>query len=293
MMLSTPPTTPVGITSIIADVTPKQLDSYAKLIYEKIGVTISPQKTTLLSNRLRRRLRATGLATYDDYYNLLKKAAASDPEWDLFLQEVTTHETYLFRDQAHWDWLRDKFVPEIVAEQKAGNRQPQLRVWSAACSTGDEATTIACCLADRLPATPAWHVEIVGTDVGAGAVAQAKQGAFSERAMRLVPTAYRQRFFEKGTAGAGASLKAPYREMLKFSTHNLLEPLKEKAFDLVVLKNVLIYFDAASKKRVLTQIKRVLRPGGYLITGAAEGVSDLVGDFESTQGWLHRWPNGK
>ena len=167
MMLSTPPTSPIGITSIIADVTPKQLDSYAKLIYEKIGVTISPQKTTLLSNRLRRRLRATGLATYDDYYNLLKKAAESDPEWDLFLQEVTTHETYLFRDQAHWDWLRDKFVPEIVAEQKAGHRQAQLRVWSAACSTGDEATTIACCLADRLPTTPGMAVEIVGTDVGA------------------------------------------------------------------------------------------------------------------------------
>jgi chemotaxis protein methyltransferase CheR len=276
----------------VADVTPKQLESYAKLIYEKIGVTISPQKTTLLSNRLRRRLRATGLATYDEYYKLLKNAAASDPEWEAFLQEVTTHETYLFRDQIHWDWLRDKFVPEIVAEQKAGKRQAKLRVWSAACSTGDEATTIACCLADRLPAMPAWQVEILGTDVGAGAVAQAQQAAFSERAMRLVPKTYRQRFFDKGTDGACASLKAPYRKMLQFKTHNLLEPLAEQPFDLVVLKNVLIYFDAASKKRVLAQIKRVLRPGGYLITGAAEGVSDLVGEFETTSGWLHRWPGG-
>ncbi len=292
-MLSTPVTPAVGSASTIVDVTPKQLDGYAKLIYEKIGVTISPQKTTLLSNRLRRRLRATGLATYDDYYKLLKNAVASDPEWEAFLQEVTTHETYLFRDQIHWDWLRDKFVPEIVAEHKAGKRQAKLRVWSAACSTGDEATTIACCLADRLPAMPTWQVEIVGTDVGAGAVAQAQQGAFSERAMRLVPKAYRQRFFDKGTGGACASLKADYRKLLKFKPHNLLEPLAEQPFDLVVLKNVLIYFDAASKKRVLTQIKRVLRPGGYLITGAAEGVSDLVGEFESTQGWLHRWPGGK
>lgn len=292
-MLSPTATTPPSALPTIVDVTPKQLESYAKLIYEKIGVTISPQKTTLLSNRLRRRLRATGLATYDDYFNLLKNAPASDPEWEAFLQEVTTHETYLFRDQIHWDWLRDKFVPEIVGEQKAGKRRAGLRVWSAACSTGDEATTIACCLVDRLPTMPAWQVEILGTDVGAGAVAQAQQGAFSERAMRLVPKAYRQRFFDKGVDGACASLKAPYRKVLKFKTHNLLDPLAEQPFDLVVLKNVLIYFDSASKKRVLTQIKRVLRPGGYLITGAAEGVSDLVGEFESTQGWLHRWPGGK
>ena len=292
-MLSTPPAPAVGFASTVVDVTPKQLDNYAKLIYEKIGVTISPQKTTLLSNRLRRRLRATGLESYDEYYKLLKNAPASDPEWEAFLQEVTTHETYLFRDQIHWDWLRDKFVPEVVAEQKAGKRRAALRVWSAACSTGDEATTIACCLADRLPAMPAWQVEIVGTDVGAGAVAQARQGAFSERAMRLVSKAYRQRFFDKGTGGACAALKAPYRKMLQFKTHNLLEPLAEQPFDLVVLKNVLIYFDAASKQRVLTQIKSVLRPGGYLITGAAEGVSDLVGEFETTSGWLHRWPARK
>lgn len=280
---------PVALPTLV-DVTPKQLDGYAKLIYEKIGVTISPQKTTLLSNRLRRRLRATGLASYDDYYKLLKNAPASDPEWEAFLQEVTTHETYLFRDQIHWDWLRDKFVPEVVAEQKTGKRRAALRVWSAACSTGDEATTIACCLADRLPATPAWQVEIVGTDVGSGAVAQARQASFSERAMRLVPKTYRQKFFDKGTDGACAVLKAPLRKTLQFKTHNLLEPLAETPFDLVVLKNVLIYFDAESKKRVMNQIKRVLRPGGYLITGAAEGVSDLVGEFETTSGWLHRWP---
>jgi chemotaxis protein methyltransferase CheR len=289
MLSPTAAALPVALPTLV-DVTPKQLDAYARLIYEKIGVTISPQKTTLLSNRLRRRLRATGLASYDDYYKLLKNLSASDPEWEAFLQEVTTHETYLFRDQLHWDWLRDVFVPEVVADQKAGKRRAALRVWSAACSTGDEATTIACCLADRLPTTPAWQVEIVGTDVGSGAVAQARQAAFSERAMRLVPKAYRQKFFDKGTDGACAVLKAPLRKTLQFKTHNLLEPLAETPFDLVVLKNVLIYFDAESKKRVMNQIKRVLRPGGYLITGAAEGVSDLVGEFETTSGWLHRWP---
>lgn len=270
-----------------AEVTADQLDRYAQLIYEKIGVVISQQKKTLLSNRLRRRLRATGLSCYDEYLGLLKRTPASDPEWEAFLQEVTTHETYLFRDRAHWDWLRDQFAAEMAAAAKAGQRQQKLRVWSAACSTGDEAYTIACCLADRLAG---WKIDILGTDVGADAVATARKGEFGQRAMRLVPQAYQTRFFEK-VAGKGSwSAKPNLRALLRFDTHNLLEPLREPAFDLVVLKNVLIYFDATSKRRVLNHVRRSLRPTGYLITGPAEGVSDLLKEWQSTSGWLHRLP---
>ncbi len=272
---------------INADVTAEQLDRYARLIYDKIGVAISPQKATLLSNRLRRRLRATGLDCYDSYFELLKKTPASDPEWDAFLQEVTTHETYLFRDQTHWDWLQDVYTPELVASARAGSRQAKLRVWSAACSTGDEAYTIACCLADRLSG---WTIDILGTDVGAGAVETARQGVFGERAMRLVPPVLRQRFFQKAAHPKSWEAKPNLRAMLRFKVHNLLEPLKESPFDLIVLKNVLIYFDTKSKHKVLNHVRRLLRPDGALITGPAEGVSELLKDMQSTQGWLHRFP---
>lgn len=275
------------------DVSAEQLKRYARLIYDKIGITISPQKSTLLSNRLRRRLRATGLDCYDEYFERLRATRSDDPEWEAFLQEVTTHETYLFRDQSHWDWLRNSFVPEMVAGVRSGKRKPTIRVWSAACSTGDEAYTIASCLADRLTATPGWQVQILGTDIGAGAVAQARNPVFGERAMRLVPEPYRRRFFERAADGSGHAPKQVLRDMVRFQTHNLLEPLKQPGFDLVVLKNVLIYFDAQSKRRVLEHLKRAILPGGALITGPAEGVSDLLAGLKSTHGWLHRMPDKK
>lgn len=99
---------------------------------------MSPQKKTLLSNRLRRRLKQTGIEDFGEYYRHLKGLRPNDPEWDLLLQEITTHETYLFRDEAQWDWFRNTFLPQCASEVRSGTAQRSLRVWSAACSTGDE-----------------------------------------------------------------------------------------------------------------------------------------------------------
>lgn len=279
------PTTTIG-----ADVTPRQLDLFAKLIYRRIGVCISPQKITLLSNRLRRRLKQTGLDCYDKYYDLLTNSPATHPEWENFLQEVTTHETYLFRDVHHWDWLRETFLPEVAVAYRAGRRQARLRVWSAACSTGDEATTIASCIADRLGPPSSWKVEILGTDIGAGAVEKARRLTFGERAMHLVPDSYRKRFFAPLPNGKESTAKPILRDMLRFQVHNLLEPMREGPFDLIVLKNVLIYFDNESKQKVLNHVRRALRPDGTIITGPADGASEFLKDFRSSQGWLHRAP---
>ncbi|MCC7474208.1 MAG: methyltransferase domain-containing protein [Pirellulales bacterium] len=275
------------VAPLLDEVSAALLERYAKLIYKKIGVVISTEKTTLLSNRLRRRLRATDTSNFDEYYNKLQAMPPEDPEWEHFLQEITTHETYLFRDQPHWDWVQNDFTRELVQQFKAGKRPPFLRVWSAACSTGDEAATIACCLAEGLPLAE-WTVEIIGTDIGAAAIAQAQRQTFSERSMRLVPKHVRNKHFDQSPDAPTWTTKPALRKRLSFSTHNLLDPLLLPAFDLIVLKNVLIYFDTNSKARVMKNICQALAPGGYLITGAAEGVSELLGTFSSKQGWLHR-----
>jgi chemotaxis protein methyltransferase CheR len=154
-------------------VTDQQLARYADLIYAKTGIVMPPQKRTLLSNRLRRRLRATGIAGFDEYLQRLQSLPIEDAEWAAFLQEITTHESYLFRDMNQWDWLRQTYLPEIAAQARAGERPQSLRVWSAACSTGDEPYTIACCIADALTSHAQWKIEIVGTDIGVGALAHA------------------------------------------------------------------------------------------------------------------------
>jgi len=174
-----------------------ELARYAKLIYGKTGITISPQKRMLLSNRLRRRLKATGIKTFEVYFNRLQSLPMNDAEWDAFLQEVTTHETYLFRDKSNWDWLRKEYLAEITRQARQGERPKRLKVWSAACSTGDEAHTIAACVHDGIVNVREWKIEILGTDIGIEAVNSARQSKFSEKAMRLVPDTYRTRFFVK------------------------------------------------------------------------------------------------
>lgn len=281
---------PVVMTSTLAQVTDAELARFAELIYTRTGIRVSPQKKTLLSNRLRRRLRDTGIRSFDEYYKHLRNLRPNDAEWDAFLQEITTHETYLFRDESQWDWFRQEFLSAHEAECRTPGRSRSLRIWSAACSTGDEAMTIACCVAATMTNLSQWKVQILGTDIGIGAVEQARAAVFGERAMRLAPESYRTRFFTKAKDALIWQAKPMLTAMATFRQHNLMTPLRESPFDIVFLKNVLIYFDAASKVTVLGNVRAMIRPGGLLVAGAAEGVSDLVKDFERLQPWLYRKP---
>jgi len=279
---------PIPPVTMLTQVSDAELQNFAELIYARTGIRVSPQKKTLLSNRLRRRLRETGIRDFGAYYQHLHRLAPKDPEWDAFLQEITTHETYLFRDEQQWDWFRQVYLPDCENQWRAANRPRTLRIWSAACSTGDEPTTIACCVTACLPNLSAWNVQILATDIGVGALEQARSGVFGERAMRLVPEEYRTRFFTKAREGRLWQLKPHVAGLVTYRQHNLMEPLREGSFDLVWLKNVLIYFDPASKQTVLNHVRSVLRPGGLLVAGAAEGVAELVRDLTRISPWLYR-----
>ena len=178
-------------------VTDDELARYAGIVYERTGIRISPQKKTLLSNRLRRRMKVLDIDDYSEYYELLVGIGIKDPEWDAFLQEITTHETYLFRDPNQWEWFSKDYLPGLVSAARRGERQKSLRIWSAACSTGDEVFTIACCVADRLSNHSQWQIEIVGTDIGIGALEEAREARFGTRSMQQVSESYRRRFFTK------------------------------------------------------------------------------------------------
>jgi chemotaxis protein methyltransferase CheR len=281
---------PIGAIGQVSDA---QLARYADLIYARTGIRVSPQKKALLSNRLRRRLRSTAIKSFDEYYRHLKQLPARDPEWDAFLQEITTHETYLFRDEAQWQWFREVYLPACTASARSSRGRPSLRIWSAACSTGDEAVTAACCIAACLPEYARWDIHILGTDIGVGALEQAKTAEFGLRAMRLVPEGYRHRFFVKARSENVWQARSALTDMLAFRQHNLMELLHERPFDLVLLKNVLIYFNEASKTTVLRNIRASLRPGALLMVGMAEGVADLLRDFQRIRPWLYCKQAGK
>jgi len=282
--------TPIAPLVALTEVTDGQLALYADLIYRRTGIRVAPQKKTLLSNRLRRRLRETGIAGFEEYYQYLRALPPDHPEWDDFLQEITTHETYLFRDEGQWEWFQKSYLPERAAAARQGSRPNGLRIWSAACSTGDEAYTAACCIAACLPNYQRWQIRILGTDIGVGAVEQARTGRFSERAMRQVPASYRARFFVKDPATNQWQARPVLTAMTSFRQHNLLEPLRERPFDVVFLKNVLIYFAPESKRRVMEHVRSMVQPGGVLVTGPAEGIGEHLRDFIRLQPWLHQRP---
>lgn len=283
--MTIPDVIPPVLLNALDQVSDAQLARYAELIYAQTGIRVSPQKKALLSNRLRRRLRSTGIKGFEEYFRHLKNISPHDPEWNAFLQEITTHETYLFRDQAQWDWLRNIYLPACSATRPSAG-QAYLRIWSAACSTGDEAFTVACCIAACLPDLAKWKIHILGTDIGQGAVEQAKTGVFGERAMRLVPDAYKRCYFTKAKDADIWQAKPILMDMVTFRQHNLLDPLHERPFDLVFLKNVLIYFDRASKTKVVANVQTMVRAGGMLVAGTTEGVADLLRGFERTESWL-------
>lgn len=274
----------------LEQVTDGELAQYAELIYRRTGIRVPPQKKTLLSNRVRRRLRETGIQGFAAYYGHLKRLRPDDPEWDAFLQEITTHETYLFRDEDQWEWFRKAYLPQLAAEARSGSRRRALRIWSAACSTGDEAFTAACCIAACLPNHGQWQIRILGTDIGSGAVEQAKAALFGERAIKLVPESYRRSYFSKARDANVWQARPVLTGMVTFRQHNLLDPLRERPFDVVLLKNVLIYFAPESKKRVMENVCSVIRPRGLLVSGPAEGIADLVRDYVRLQPWLHQRP---
>ena len=267
-----------------------QLSRFAKLIYETTGIRISEKKKALITNRLRKRLQENGLDSYDAYYNLVSKVkdSSGNSEWNLFLESITTHETYLYRDENQWKWFTEEYLPKLEMEANSGKRRHTLNIWSAACSRGDEAYTMASCLAGRLKNPEKWQIEIFGTDIGCETLEQARKAEFCERSMQGVPARIRRNFFQEGAKGKWTP-KPLLQGWTNFQQHNLVTPLRAlKKFDLVCLKNVLIYFDADSKKMVLENIYKRLVTDGYLMVGPTEGVTGMLDEYERVQPWLYR-----
>ena len=174
--------------------TAKQFQQFQAFILRVSGISVPDNKITLLSNRIRRRLRATNSADFESYLQYLKSAAGAE-ELDPFLSVVTTNETSFFRTEKHFEWLRTAFLESLTTEAREGKRQKRVRIWSAACSTGEEPYTIALCLAENLHKLTGWKLEILGTDISEHAIAKARAGVFGNDIMDDVPEKMRSRFF--------------------------------------------------------------------------------------------------
>ena len=246
------------------------------LVREHTGIDMVEAKRTMLQARLRPRMRSLKLGSYAAYVRRLK----DDPgEQQRFIDVVTTHQTSFFRTPKVWQHVREQFLPAWAARHPG---RP-LRVWSAAVSTGEEACTIAICCEELRRQQPAFDYEIVGTDISTDVVAQAQAGRYEGSAVEAFQAADPQLFERYNAAGTSTQfmLPAAVRGRMTFSAHNLLLPPPwQSAFDVVFLRNVLIYFNTADSLRIVRHIAPALREKGVLVIGESESLASADVPFQ-------------
>jgi chemotaxis protein methyltransferase CheR len=246
------------------------------------GISLSPAKQTLVMGRWNKRLLHHGLQSYSAYLQLINDQSQAD-ERRISIDLLTTNETYFFREPKHFDFLRDSILPG------AGTRE-RFRVWSAACSTGEEPYSIAMLLSDRLTHN---NWEVLGTDLSSRVLESARQGLYDTVRTQGIPEDYLRRFCLKGTGPYTDKVLVdkPLRDRLQFSHLNLNETLPRLGlFDVVFLRNVMIYFDTPTKAAVVGRIANCLRPGGYLMIGHSDTLNGVAHALEPVKTAIFRKP---
>jgi chemotaxis protein methyltransferase CheR len=244
--------------------------SFQRFIFDIAGITMSDSKKALVSGRLAKRLQHHGLASYDAYFRLLESGRHPD-EIQLAVDLLTTNETYFFREARHFDLLRKE-----AEGARAGRRGAPFRVWSAACSSGEEPYSIAMVLADVLGDAP-W--EVVASDISTRVLQRARCAHYPLARASHVPHDYLRRFCLKGIREQQGTLlvERALRQRVRFRQVNLNTDLPADlgAYDMVFLRNVMIYFNGDTKRQVVARVAAQLKPGGHFIIGHSESLHEI------------------
>lgn len=245
------------------------LDRMAKLVREALGIDLRPFKSTIVRHRLAGRIRELGLPGLGAYLDLLEDPGATD-ERDRLISAITTNVTQFFRERHHFDALEREVLPDLLARARAGGR---VRLWSAACSTGQEPYSIAACILSLCPEAPRLDVRILATDVDAEVLSQARRAAFAEEEVGQLPRSRRFVLFGDSAKGGEPTIRDEVSALVAFNRLNLVDPWPmRQPFDVIFCRNVAIYLDADVRERLWRRLVATLREGGYLFVGHAERI---------------------
>lgn len=263
-------------------ITDQEFALFQRLIYRLAGISLSPVKKILLVGRLSKRLVHHGFETFSEYYRLLSSGKHPD-ELQLFIDLLTTNETYFFREPQHFDFLRT----EILARHSGPK---PFRIWSGACSSGEEPYSMAMVLAEALPRAQ-W--EVFASDISMTILERARAGLYPLERTNGISTEMLRKYCLKGVnAQQGKLLVAPeLRQKVRFAQVNLTEPITGVGeFDVIFLRNVMIYFDAETKRNVVHNMLPSLKPGGYFIVGHSESLNGITDRLLSLRPTIYRKP---
>lgn len=259
------------------EITDSEFNRLRDIMYEATGVRLTDTKKHLAVFRLRRRLTELKIGRFGDYLALVKKPGSV--ELETFINAITTNETFFYRHPQQFDWLNEKVLPDLLRRKKGADSR-EIRIWSAACSTGEESYSIAIACKMFFKTRPDWGFVIYASDINSAVLEFSRAGRYGERSVAGMPAHLRKLYFSP-VAGVGGG-KTPMFQVapeilrsVRFLQHNLLKPFPYRHFDVIFLRNVMIYFDRESKQEVVRLLEERLNEGGYFFISMTETLAGL------------------
>jgi len=270
----------------------QQFEKLRDIIYSRSGINFQLNKKYILESRLGRRLAELDIDSYDEYITFLTIGPYRDDEFQEMFNRITINETSFFRNNPQLDVFERVALPRVIESNSASKR---IRLWSAACSSGEEPYTLAMMVHRTLGIRfPDWRIEILGTDISQKVLDAAAAGVYSNYAMKSTPPNVVSKYFT--VEGQSYTLDPTIREMVTFEKHNLKDRLGAKrhgVFDVIFCRNVMIYFDEDMKRDVVRTFEDMLDPNGWLFIGHSESLRGVSSAFESQpypEGFCYRKP---
>ncbi len=267
-------------------VSPALFNKFQKLIYSETGIWLGNSKTALLCGRLFRRLRTLGISSLESYYECVAQPHQHEERAQM-IDAITTNETRFFREPRQFEFMVQRVFPHWQGDAEQGLRPKRVRVWSAGCSSGEEPYTVAMLLARHLPAQEGWDVRLLATDISNRVLEKARKGVYPIAKAAELPSDLLHSFMLRGMGERDGEMKVKVeiQEMIDFQRLNLDQEMNlvESPFDAIFCRNVLIYFDAASKSRVLARLSHHLIVNGLLFVGHAENLSSMSSQLQSLE----------
>jgi len=249
---------------------------FRDMIYDNSGVVLDEGSKYFVENRLQQSINRRQFDNFRDYYYFLKYDRRKDEELANVIDLLTIHETYFFREEQQLKAFSEEILPELI---KRKSKEQNLRIWSAGCSTGEEPYTIAMLL-DEKQELAGWNIEIFGTDISHRVLQSARRGVYQSNAFRCMDPQYMSRYFHKEDNGYRISDKI--KKNVIFLCFNILDNNKLaliNPMDIIFCRNLIIYFDIATKRKVIDSFYRKLKEGGYLLLGHSESLINISTAF--------------
>lgn len=247
------------------------------LVYDYCGIYFQDDVVYLLERRLNARLRHLELGSFLEYYRFLRFNSKRRPELEEIVELLTTNETYFFREQYQLRAFSEEILPELIERNR---KQQRIRIWSAGCSTGEEAYTIAMLIFEQ-PRLASWNIEVFGNDISRKVLQTARSGIYGKSSFRVIDPYFKNKYFK--AHGDKYRIDERLRSIASFGQLNLLDDEMLQLvgrFDVVFCRNVLIYFDKSARKKTVSTFYNKLTELGYLLLGHSESLINISTDFE-------------